>query len=117
MGVARGSSSLLLFTSFFAEIAQLVEHDLAKVGVASSSLVFRSSQADAFCIGFFYVHTVGSLPPNSSFRSDNSDCFYPYFKKYFPLFHKKSISGFLKKYRPTSVVHASHLCDTCVPRL
>ena len=26
----------------FAEIAQLVEHDLAKVGVASSSLVFRS---------------------------------------------------------------------------
>ena len=25
-----------------AEIAQLVEHDLAKVGVASSSLVFRS---------------------------------------------------------------------------
>ena len=27
---------------FFAEIAQLVEHNLAKVGVASSSLVFRS---------------------------------------------------------------------------
>ena len=26
-----------------AEIAQLVEHNLAKVGVASSSLVFRSS--------------------------------------------------------------------------
>ncbi len=26
-----------------AEIAQLVEHDLAKVGVASSSLVFRSA--------------------------------------------------------------------------
>ena len=26
-----------------AEIAQLVEHDLAKVGVASSSLVFRST--------------------------------------------------------------------------
>ena len=36
----RGSSSLLLFT--FAEIAQLVEHDLAKVGVAGSSPVFRS---------------------------------------------------------------------------
>ena len=30
---------------FFAEIAQLVEHNLAKVGVASSSLVFRS-----FCL-------------------------------------------------------------------
>ena len=28
--------------STFAEIAQLVEHNLAKVGVASSSLVFRS---------------------------------------------------------------------------
>ena len=28
-----------------AEIAQLVEHDLAKVGVASSSLVFRSLKA------------------------------------------------------------------------
>ena len=27
-----------------AEIAQLVEHDLAKVGVASSSLVFRSER-------------------------------------------------------------------------
>ena len=27
---------------FDAEIAQLVEHNLAKVGVASSSLVFRS---------------------------------------------------------------------------
>ena len=27
-----------------AEIAQLVEHNLAKVGVASSSLVFRSMQ-------------------------------------------------------------------------
>jgi hypothetical protein len=29
-------------TTINAEIAQLVEHDLAKVGVASSSLVFRS---------------------------------------------------------------------------
>ena len=28
----------------FAEIAQLVEHNLAKVGVASSSLVFRSKK-------------------------------------------------------------------------
>ncbi len=30
-----------------AEIAQLVEHDLAKVGVASSSLVFRSNVNDS----------------------------------------------------------------------
>ena len=33
----------LKFTS--AEIAQLVEHDLAKVGVAGSSPVFRSTRA------------------------------------------------------------------------
>ena len=39
--MARGSSSLLLFT-IFAEIAQLVEHNLAKVGVAGPSPVFRS---------------------------------------------------------------------------
>ena len=42
----------------FAEIAQLVEHDLAKVGVASSSLVFRSRErlsdlAVFFCIYLF----------------------------------------------------------------
>ena len=30
------------FATAIAEIAQLVEHNLAKVGVASSSLVFRS---------------------------------------------------------------------------
>ena len=58
--MCRGSSSLLLFTDvcrvlsnqkelrhsiflLIAEIAQLVEHNLAKVGVASSSLVFRST--------------------------------------------------------------------------
>ena len=47
--MCRGSSSLLLFTCkigeeiiLYAEIAQLVEHDLAKVGVAGSSPVFRS---------------------------------------------------------------------------
>ena len=33
----------LTFTENFAEIAQLVEHNLAKVGVAGSSPVFRSS--------------------------------------------------------------------------
>ena len=37
MGVRVSSSSLV-----HAEIAQLVEHNLAKVRVASSSLVFRS---------------------------------------------------------------------------
>ena len=37
-----------------AEIAQLVEHDLAKVGVAGSSPVFRSSDESRICSGFFY---------------------------------------------------------------
>ena len=32
-----------------AEIAQLVEHNLAKVGVASSSLVFRSKKSQQRC--------------------------------------------------------------------
>ena len=34
-----------------AEVAQLVEHNLAKVGVASSSLVFRSLKNILFCRG------------------------------------------------------------------
>ena len=42
-----------------AEIAQLVEHDLAKVGVASSSLVFRSKGfrniRDPFFDAFFII--------------------------------------------------------------
>ena len=38
-----------------AEIAQLVEHDLAKVGVASSSLVFRSRFSLASVGLFSYV--------------------------------------------------------------
>ena len=43
----RGVQKLmnLMEQASFAEIAQLVEHDLAKVGVASSSLVFRSKVA------------------------------------------------------------------------
>ena len=39
--------------SGYAEIAQLVEHDLAKVGVASSSLVFRSKISPAVLLDFF----------------------------------------------------------------
>ena len=39
----RAGSSPVLGTILNAEIAQLVEHNLAKVRVASSSLVFRST--------------------------------------------------------------------------
>ncbi len=40
-----------------AEIAQLVEHNLAKVGVASSSLVFRSRSLSAMR-GFFHCASI-----------------------------------------------------------
>ena len=45
-----------------AEVAQLVEHDLAKVGVASSSLVFRSNKETSQCgVSSFFKHIVVSL--------------------------------------------------------
>ena len=57
----RGSSSLLLFT--FAEIAQLVEHNLAKVGVASSSLVFPlSSVIDSKAVLLFFLNPILRAP-------------------------------------------------------
>ena len=37
-----------------AEVAQLVEHNLAKVGVASSSLVFRSN-VETQCIASLFI--------------------------------------------------------------
>ena len=61
-----------------AEVAQLVEHDLAKVGVASSSLVFRSENqplwtysigADSF-YAFFpncKINVVLTLNPSCSY--------------------------------------------------
>ncbi len=55
----RASSILVLGTltkrkrQHIAEIAQLVEHDLAKVGVASSSLVFRSKEFGRLPDSFF----------------------------------------------------------------
>ena len=42
-GMFAGLRKISTFASAIAEIAQLVEHNLAKVRVASSSLVFRSS--------------------------------------------------------------------------
>ena len=40
----RWFESIFSHINFYAEVAQLVEHNLAKVGVASSSLVFRSKR-------------------------------------------------------------------------
>gem|GEM_PF-759426 len=42
-----------LFTH--AEVAQLVEHNLAKVGVAGSNLVFCSEKFQALWFGFFFA--------------------------------------------------------------
>ena len=51
-----GLRKMPTFATANAEIAQLVEHNLAKVGVASSSLVFRSKQkADNQTIISFFI--------------------------------------------------------------
>ena len=44
-----------------AEVAQLVEHNLAKVGVASPSLVFRSTVETLRATSLFFVPTLRSL--------------------------------------------------------
>ena len=53
MGVRVSFSSQSL--KLFAEIAQLVEHNLAKVRVASSSLVFRSCFFEVMELSFAQV--------------------------------------------------------------
>ena len=58
-GLHRKKISLYLWL-INAGIAQLVEHNLAKVGVASSSLVFRSTIYRHF---LFMLHALPSLPP------------------------------------------------------
>ena len=61
----------------YAEIAQLVEHDLAKVGVASSSLVFRSNQGPIRSLPFFYLTRnlikVEIAPPSLKLRRRSPD--------------------------------------------
>ena len=54
-----------------AEIAQLVEHDLAKVGVASSSLVFRSRFSLASVGLFSYIMTAHVLGTGFAVSSGN----------------------------------------------
>jgi hypothetical protein len=41
-------------SSLNAEVAHLVEHDLAKVGVAGSSPVFRSKEIQTMCLDFLF---------------------------------------------------------------
>ena len=49
-GTLASSGKMSTFATAKAAIAQLVEHDLAKVGVASSSLVCRSQLFDFLCL-------------------------------------------------------------------
>ena len=62
------TTKFFLMQRSFAEIAQLVEHNLAKVGVASSSLVFRSKccpgggMVDALVSGASAARRAGSSP-------------------------------------------------------
>ena len=54
--VERHAGSSPVLGTIIAEIAQLVEHNLAKVRVASSSLVFRSQEkATQVVFSFFYA--------------------------------------------------------------
>ena len=63
------SGSIPLSATFFfpfAKIAQLVEHDLAKVGVAGSSPVFRSSAQMAESVDALVSNTNGEIRPGST---------------------------------------------------
>ena len=54
-GMFAGLRKISTFASAIAEIAQLVEHNLAKVRVASSSLVFRSEEKTALVVFSFFM--------------------------------------------------------------
>ena len=59
MGLQAG---MLRTPAIQAGIAQLVEHDLAKVGVASSNLVSRSKyEKPEQCSGFFYGYYLAQV--------------------------------------------------------
>ena|GEM_PF-6622718 len=57
------------FLSSLAKVAHLVEHDLAKVGVASSSLVFRSKKKVPQLRDFFSVAPVVELVDTQDLKS------------------------------------------------
>ena len=68
---AESRQKAAIFGTKIAEIAQLVEHDLAKVGVASSSLVFRSISQRENTRSFCYFQNNKNLVkvPKRTFRS------------------------------------------------
>ena len=60
------SGSIPLSATILAKIAQLVEHDLAKVGVAGSSPVFRSLAQMAESVDALVSNTNGEIRPGST---------------------------------------------------
>ena len=80
-GMFAGLRKISTFASAIAEIAQLVEHNLAKVRVASSSLVFRSffdlmiaqvaELVDAHVSGACVERHAGSSPVLGTVRMNN----------------------------------------------
>ena len=66
--------SLKLCFKLIAEVAHLVEHDLAKVGVAGSSPVFRSSVLRRLAEDFFYQALVVELVDTQDLKSCLQQC-------------------------------------------
>ncbi len=87
--VERHAGSSPVLGTLIAEIAQLVEHNLAKVRVASSSLVFRSSSYPPYIlfaeIAQLVEHNLAKVRVASSslvFRSRKTGCTVGFFMVY-----------------------------------
>ena len=68
---------MLIFARDFAGVAQLVEHDLAKVGVAGSSPVSRSNLKRKFTASFLFmsyiVYIIYSESLDTFYRGQTND--------------------------------------------
>ena len=64
-----GSKNICIFAPAIAEIAQLVEHNLAKVGVAGSSPVFRSKLSGIMRVFFWDFARVVELVDTRDLKS------------------------------------------------
>ncbi len=59
---------MLIFAREIAGVAQLVEHDLAKVGVAGSSPVSRSGKRGCISSLFLFTQTGSGLPEGGMWK-------------------------------------------------
>ena len=76
-----GAPAPVLVLLTYADMAQLVEHNLAKVGVAGSSPVVRSknSSPTTTVVGLFCINPMGSNPRKVF---EKSSCAIRYFRAY-----------------------------------